>query len=496
MNFTAIDAAIIMIYLAATIYAGLRVKKIGEDSAGYFGAGRRVGLSLGVATLVASEIGIVTFMYMAEFGFTMGYSGFVVGLLGMIGFIFIGYSGFIVSGLRKFKIMTVPEFYEIKYDKKVRLLGGVILFISGMLNMGIFLKFDALFLSETMGLGQDALLLIMIVMLIVVIGYTILGGMLSVIVTDFMQFIVITASMLVITILILHRVSFAEMTQAVAANYGQGGFNPFKHARLGWFFIGWNLFANLATGGLHQPIAAKAFSAKSPKVARRVFLFFGLTLAGRSMIPMIWGIAALAYFGPRLSPVLGMPRLIATVAPTGLLGIILAGMLAASMSTYSAYLLSWSSVATRDILTPLKKKPLSEAATIAVSRIFSLLIGLFLLVFGLLYEIPETAYQYLYITGTMYASGAFATVAGGLYWKKANRHGAMAALSIGIVMPLLFLVLTKCKSVLPGSLSFLTDVNMAGFIGMLLPLASMIVVSLCTQKSCPAKILAETEENA
>jgi SSS family solute:Na+ symporter len=110
MNFTAIDAAIIMIYLAATIYAGLRVKKIGEDSAGYFVAGRRVGLSLGVATLVASEIGIVTFMYMAEFGFTMGYSGFVVGLLGMIGFIFIGYSGFIVSGLRKFKIMTVPVF--------------------------------------------------------------------------------------------------------------------------------------------------------------------------------------------------------------------------------------------------------------------------------------------------------------------------------------------------------------------------------------------------
>ena len=70
MNFTAIDAVIMMIYLAATIYTGLRVKKIGENSEGYFVAGRKVGLSLGVATLVASEIGIVTFMYMAEFGFT------------------------------------------------------------------------------------------------------------------------------------------------------------------------------------------------------------------------------------------------------------------------------------------------------------------------------------------------------------------------------------------------------------------------------------------
>lgn len=64
-------------------------------------------------------------MYMAEFGFTMGFSSFFIGLLNMIGFVIIGYTGFIVTGLRKLKIMTIPEFYEIKYDKNVRLLGGM-----------------------------------------------------------------------------------------------------------------------------------------------------------------------------------------------------------------------------------------------------------------------------------------------------------------------------------------------------------------------------------
>lgn len=485
MNYTIFDTFIIIIYLGLTVYLGLRAKKYIENSEGYFVAGRKVKLALGIATLVATEIGTVTFMYMAEFGFTMGFSSFFMGILNMIGFIIIGYTGFIVSGLRKLKIMTIPEFYEIKYNKNVRLLGGIVLFLSGVLNMGIFLKFDAIFLSETMGLGQNVLIYIMIIMLIVVVSYTILGGMLSVVITDFMQFVIISVGMLIVTIIILTKVSFLDISNAVNMNYGEGGINPLKNLKMGWFFIGWTIIANLATGSLHQPIAAKAFCSESPKVARKVFLFFGLTLAGRSMVPMLWGLAALAFFGPSVGATIGMPRLIGTVVPSGVLGIVLAGMLAASMSTYSAYLLSWSSVATRDIISPMKKVPLSEEQSIKVAKIFSLLIGIFILVFGFLYEIPATAYQYLVLTGTMYASGAFAVVAGGLYWKKANSKGAFSALLAGILMPMLFLVLEKFRNSLPEWMGFITDINISGFVGMILPIIVMVIVSLLTQKSTP-----------
>jgi SSS family solute:Na+ symporter len=146
MNFTYINAIIIVLYLVFTIYLGLKGEKYIEDSEGYFVASRKIKLALGIATLVATEIGIVTFMYMAEFGFAMGFSSFFFGILNIAGFIIIGSTGFIVSSLRKLKIVTIPEFYGIKYNKNVRLLGGIILFISGVLNMGIFLKFDAIFL--------------------------------------------------------------------------------------------------------------------------------------------------------------------------------------------------------------------------------------------------------------------------------------------------------------------------------------------------------------
>ena len=486
-NFSFIDAIIIVVYLVLTIFVGLKARKYIESSDSYFVAGRKVKLALGVATLIATEIGTVTFMYTAEFGFTMGFSAFIVGILGMIGFLVIGYSGFIVSGLRKLKIMTIPEFYEIKYSKNVRVLGGSILFLSGILNMGIFLKMDALFLSATMGFGPEALLFIMIVILVIVISYTILGGMLSVVITDFLQFVILTISMVVVTFIILSQISFFDISKVVVDNYGEGGVNPFKNFKMGWFFIGWTVIANFAMGSLNQPVAAKAFCADSPKTARKVFLFFGLTLAGRQMIPMIWGLAALAYFGPSINATIAMPRLIATLVPTGMLGVVIAGMVAASMSTYSAYLLSWSSVATRDIVTPLKKKPVSEENSMKMAKIFSLFIGIFILIFGFVYEVPATAMQYIILTGTMYSSGAFAVIAGGLYWKKANNKGAYSALCAGAVMPILFLVLEKFKESLPSWLQFLTDINISGFVGMLLPLLTMVIVSLLTQKSSPPK---------
>jgi SSS family solute:Na+ symporter len=175
------------------------------------------------------------------------------------------------------------------------------------------------------------------------------------------------------------------------------------------------------------------------------------------------------------------------MVPTGMLGIVIAGMVAASMSTYSAYLLSWSSVATRDIVTPLRKEPVSEENSMKIAKIFSMFIGIFILIFGFAYEIPATAMQYIILTGTMYSSGAFAVIAGGLYWKKANNIGAYSALCAGAAMPILFLVLEKFKESLPSWLHFLTNINISGFVGMLLPLFTMVVVSLLTQKSSPPK---------
>ena len=113
-----------------------------------------------------------------------------------------------------------------RYSRRVRLLGGIILFLGGVLNMGIFLKFDGIFLSEVMGFGSQAITLIMVVMIVIVITYTLLGGMFSVVVTDFMQFVILSVGMLVATIAILLKVDFGQLSNVVSAQFGEGGSTP------------------------------------------------------------------------------------------------------------------------------------------------------------------------------------------------------------------------------------------------------------------------------
>jgi len=485
MNFQLIDWIILIAYLGLSVFVGIWAKKYVENMEGYFVAGRRIRPALGTATLIATEIGIVTFMYLGELGYVTGFSCFWLGINGVIGYLVIGKTGFIVSMLRRLKVMTIPEFYEIRFNKRVRLLGGILLFLGGVLNMGVFLKMDGLFLTETMGFGPEVLTAVMVVMLVIVISYTVLGGMFSVVVTDFIQFVILSAGMLIATLFILAHVSLTDVATAVTTNFGEAGVNPIVNPRFGWTFLIWILLGGVGASALNQPATTKSLASENAEAGRKIFLFAGITLAGRYIIPMFWGAAALAVLGPGLNPTTAMPKLLSAVVPSGLLGLMIAGMLAASMSTYSAYLLAWSSVASRDIISPLSPRPLSEKTMMLLSRIISILIGLFILVFGLWYEIPATAFQYIAITGAMYAAGAFWCIAFGLYWKKANTIGAYYSLALGAFAPLAFLILDQLKGYLPENILWLVDVNISGFLSFVLASAGMVVGSLLTQKTHP-----------
>jgi SSS family solute:Na+ symporter len=493
MNFGLLDWCVTIVYLAGTVALGIRAKKYVENLEGYLVAGRKVKLSLGIATFVATELGTVTFVYYGELGYVAGFSGFIIGILALIAYTTVGRTGFIIEGLRRRGVMTIPEFYEARYSRRVRLIGGCILFLGGVLNMGIFLKFDGIFLSEVMGFGPEALAVTMTAMVIIVMMYTILGGMFSIVFTDFMQFVVLAGGMLVATVAILLRIPLENMSAAVASSLGRAGVDPFANPHFGWMFVVWILLSSLAAGALWQPGTSKALSSESPAVARKVFFWTGLTFAGRAMIPMFWGIGALAFFGSGQATAAAMPKLLGQIVPTGFLGLLVAGMLAASMSTYSAYMLAWSSVFARDVIGCTRPVDFSEKTTVLIVRITTGGIGIFLLVFGLWYRIPDTAFQYLYLTGTMYVSGALGCVAAGMYWRRANSVGAYASLILGALAPLAFLLLEKFRDILPRGMAFLTDVNTAGFLSFLLAALGMIIGSLLTQRSSPPAQLAPKE---
>ncbi len=452
-NFTWIDGSIVGTYLLATMVAGIMVRKYVSRVDDFLVAGREMNVFLGIASLAATEFGIVTCMYTAQAGYTRGFAGSIPGLCNAAAMFVIGWTGFCVKPLRDSGAITIPELFEQQYGKFVRWLSGVVIVLGGLLNMGVFLRVGGQFLVVCCGLNPDYLEIAMTVLLVGVATYTIMGGMLSVLVTDFVQFVVMSIGLLATTFLVLHHVPWDLLVSTVETRFGDGGFNPFVNEKLGWSFVLSNIFTNTAAVLTWQTCIARLLSAKDSKTGRRVYTGTAFFFVCRWVIPGIWGIAALAMLDPNVVQGIGaqfgekdgtlfaMPYFLASIVPMGMMGILVAAMLAADMSTDSSYMLTWGSVIYNDILAPFRRTRWSERKGILWNRCIVALIGVFLLFWGLWYKLEGNLWEYLQTTGAIYLASMSTLLIACCYWKRSNNWGAVAAIVTGAALPVLALSL-------------------------------------------------------
>ena len=196
-----------MLYLLVTMVAGVMVRKYVGKVEHFLVAGREVNVFLGIASLAATEFGVITCMYTAEAGYKYGFAGATPGILMALAMLFVGITGFCVKPLREAGVMTIPELFENRFGPRIRWAAGVVIVLGGLLNMGVFLRITGEFLVLVCGFDLTHLnrniLLVMTVLLVLGTIYTVVGGMLSVLVTDFLQFLVMSAGLIAVTILIL-----------------------------------------------------------------------------------------------------------------------------------------------------------------------------------------------------------------------------------------------------------------------------------------------------
>ncbi len=451
-------ALIASLSIGAVVYALALVfilrRTAGHASEGnltdYFVSGRNVGLGTAIATLGATEIGLITIAYNAQKGFNDGFAAFHIGAAALVGCLIVGLTGFVVAPLRRTGVLTVPEYYGQRYGPDVRVFGGAVMALGGILNMGLFLKVAALFIVAMLGLegGTMSVNALMVVLLIIAVAYTAYGGMRSVIATDVLQFVLIVAGLAIALVVLLQVVPLSEAVRAVSLTKGQAGFDPLAAENFGLTYVLWMvLVAGVVSSAIWPTALSRALCIKDEPTVRRAYLVSSLVFMGRMALPAFIGVLAFAYFAGQSSEQVGLPAklsdyreeadLVATAVmfgealPQWLLGLLAIVMFASFMSTQDGYLFCWSSVISRDILGPLTGRTEDATFQIRATRIGIVLIALYELYWGLIYQGQEDIWDYLAVSGAIYFCSGIVILAGGLYWPRATRRGAIAALITG-----------------------------------------------------------------
>lgn len=455
-QFTLLDWVIVAIYLIAVGVVGVWVNTYINNVSDYMIGGASTGLALNTASYIGTELGLVTIMYASIEAFTRGFSYIMIPLLALIAGLFLGKTGFVISRLREMKLVTIPEYYEQRFGKNIRVISATLMALAGILNMGLFPKMGATFITYATGLAatpeaETLVNIVMTLLIILVVVYTVFGGMVAVIVTDYLQFVILSISLLLglVWMLASDGLGWGNLVETIASSKGIAGFNPVHTDSYGWSYIIWMLVVYMTVGFTWGPSASRALTAENPKVARQTHLLASPGQFIRLAIPAMFAFGAFTWFAGQedfssyffpdgitataAHTAVAMPLFLGKLLPTGLLGIVVAGLLAAFMSTHDSYFLSWASVISRDIISPFRKKKPTDQQEIRFARIAVIAIGVFLMVWGLWYKLPDSVWTYMAITGNIYLTGATATMIGGLYWKKASKAGALAALLGGLV---------------------------------------------------------------
>lgn len=353
-----IDLAIIVVYLAATTLLGACFRKGQKDIQAYFVGGREVSWFLVLVSIVATETSTVTFLSVPGLAFnpTNGNLAFLQLSLGyMIGRMVIAWV--LLPGYFQGQYISAYEVLRMKFDARVQRSASLLFMLTRTIADGLRLFLTALLLQQFTGWGMGFSIIIMGV---VTLFYTYLGGMQAVLWTDFIQFLIYTAGALVAGLILLNLIPdgwhgfISAANQANKLQWLDFSFDASKPYTL-WAGVVGGAFVTMASHGADQIMVQRYLCARNLNHARIALVASGVVVALQFLLFLLIGagLFVLANSGSwplpdgiRNDQVFG--RFIVEKLPVGVIGLVIAAVLAAAMSTLSSSLNSSASAAIAD----------------------------------------------------------------------------------------------------------------------------------------------------
>ena len=363
-----LDYLVIGIFSTLIVLAGLSFRRSGSNMKSYFAAGGAVPWSISGLSLFMSFFSAGTFVVWGSIAYEYGLVAITIQLTMAIAGFAVG--AWIAPAWRKTRVLTVAEYIRMRLGDRVQKLYTYMVLVLSLAYTGAFLYPVAKIVNVSTGFSINTCIWVLGLLIIL---YTAAGGLWAVIITDVLQFIILTVAVLIVVPLAL---KYAGGWTDFVEQAPQDFFQIFHGEYTGGFIVAFIIYNAIYLGG-SWPYVQRFTSVKNPKDARKVgYLFGGLYL----ICPIIWMLPPMLYrvINPSLS---GLDNegaylmICKEVLPTGMLGLMLGGMIFATASSVNTTLNLTAAVLTNDIFKVLKPTA-TKRETMRVARLSTILFGL------------------------------------------------------------------------------------------------------------------------
>jgi SSS family solute:Na+ symporter len=435
-----VDFVIIGAYFVIVFAIGIYFARKERTSKDYFLAGRDISWFPIGASLFVSNISTEHFIGLAGSGAS---SGLAVGhfewlaclILLILGWVFVPFY------LRS-NVFTMPEFLERRFNRPCSVyLASISIIAYVFTKISVHLYAAAVVLERVVGWSP----LTAAVILVVATGtYTVLGGLAAVIYTDLVQTLILVTGAVIMTAIGLHRVGgLAGLRAAVPPDYFHM-IRPASDPDFPWTGV----FFGAPILGIwywctDQVIVQRVLSAKNKAHAKAGTIFAGFLKILPVFILVVPGMIALALYrssyhydaaGHVTNGDISYPTLIINLLPTGLVGLVIAALLAALMGAMSSVFNSASTLVTLDFYKKIRPEA-SEKELVNFGRAATvIMVALGLAWVPFIHLISSQLYIYLQSVQAYISPPIAACFVLGILWPRMNGSGAISSLLVGFVM--------------------------------------------------------------
>jgi SSS family transporter len=437
-NFTTLDYGIVIVYILVVALVGAMFGKNQKTTKDYFLGGRSIPWWAIGLSVMATQASAITFIGAPGWGYEGGLERIIMYLNVPLAIAFLIVT--IVPFFYRTEVYTAYEFLEKRFDVKTRTFAALLFLVARGLATGVVLYAPALVLSVVT--GWDIAITI-ILMAVLAVAYTVLGGISAVIWTDVIQMFVLWLGAIISMIVIFTKVP-GGWDQIVTTASSAGLLEPLNFSMdlsveySVWAGIIGGFFLHVAYFGTDQSQIQRVLTSKSIKESKLSLLLTGVLIIPQMLMFLCIGIMLYVFYEFNGDPTFSdlnelFPMFVVNELPAGISGLIIAGVFAAAMSSLDSGLNALSAVTIRDFYSKFFKKGASEEHYLKASRWATLLWGVYATIFAFFVANLGPVIEAINKIGSYFNGALLGVFLLALFTKRTNGTGAFSGLIAGMV---------------------------------------------------------------